>query len=108
MKKLLVLLVIVGAVLAVTNPKMEAFQTFVRTHAADRIQHELGNGPLSDLLSGAGGELLASNVPRVTERRSYLVCSLYTLDLDRDGRPNGRVLGVAGQFIVVEKITSED
>lgn len=108
MKKLLVFVVVVGTFLAVTNPGMADFQDFVRDHAADRIQRELGGGPVSDLLSGAGGELLASNVSQITERESYLVCSLYTVDLDRDERSNGRVLGIADRFVVLEEITSED
>lgn len=108
MRTLLVLIVVVGSFLVVTNPGMADFQDFVRTHAADRIEQELGSGTLSELLGGAGGELLSSNVPRVTERQSYLVCSLYTLDLDRDGRSNGRALGIAGQFVVLEEFSGED
>jgi len=101
-------MVVVGSFLVVTNPGMSDFQDFVRDHAADRIEQDLGRGTLSELLGGAGGELLASNVPRVTERQSYLVCSLYTLDLDRDGRSNGRALGIAGQFVVLDEFRSED
>lgn len=108
MRRLLTLVVIAAAFLAVTNPGMRAFQDFARTHAADRIQSEMGGGPLSDLLSGAGGELMAGRVPERTTRTSYLVCSLYTLDLDDDGRPNGRALGIAGQFVVLEKFALED
>ncbi len=108
MKKLAALAVIGAALLIVTNPGMDDFQGFVRTYAADRIQREMGGGPLSDLLSGAGGELLAGNVSEIAERESYVVCSLYTLDLDGDGRPNGQALGVAGQFIVLNEFTSED
>lgn len=108
MRTLLVIVVVVGAFLAVTNPGMDDFQDFVRTHAADRIEQEMGSGTLSELLGGAGGELLASNVSRVTERQSYLVCSLYTMDLDGDSRSNGRALGVAGQFIVIEEFKAEN
>ncbi len=110
MRRLLTLAVIAAAAafLTVTNPGMRAFQDFARTYAADRIQSEMGGGPLSDLLSGAGGELMAGRVPERTTRTSYLVCSLYTLDLDDDGRPNGRALGIAGQFVVLEKFALED
>ena len=108
MRRLLTLAVIAIAFLAVTNPGMSAFQDFARAHAADRIQSEMGGGPLADLLSGAGGELMAGRVPERTTRTSYLVCSLYTLDLDNDGRPNGRALGIAGQFVVLEKFALED
>ena len=51
---------------------------------------------------------MAGRVPERTTRTSYLVCSLYTLDLDDDGRPNGRALGIAGQFVVLEKFALED
>lgn len=108
MRTFFVLIVVVGTVLVVTNPGMGDFRDFVRDHAADRIEQELGSGTVSELLGGAGGELLASNVSRVTKRRSYLVCSFYTMDLDRDGRSNGRALGVAGQFVVLEEFSGED
>lgn len=91
-----------------TNPGMEAFQAFVRTQAADRIERELGAGALADLLGGAGGELLASNASAFTERRSYLVCSVYAVDLDRDGDADGRVLGVARQFITIDEFEVDD
>ena len=108
MRKLLVLLVVVGGGLFLTNPGMGDFQEFARARASDRIEEELGTGTWSELLGGAGGEFLANNVSRFTNRRTYLVCSLYSLDFDRDGRSNGRVLGVAGQFVVLDEITTED
>jgi len=108
MKKLFLIVVIVGGGLVLTNPGMEAFQTFVRTQAADRIERELGDGAMADLLGGAGSELLASNASSFTERHSYLVCSVYVLDLDRDGEADGRVLGVARQFITIEEFGERD
>ena len=108
MKKILVLVLGVGGLLFFTNPGMEGFQSFVRTHAADRVEQELGKGALSDALGGAGAEVLAAHVPDVTTRRSYLVCSTYAVDLDQDGRPNGRVLGVAGQFFVIDDLSADD
>jgi hypothetical protein len=108
MKTLLAILVLVAGGLVATNPGMEAFESFVRTQAADRIERELGAGALADLLGGAGGELLAGNASAFTERRSYLVCSVYTVDLDRDGDADGRVLGVAHQFIVTDEFDVDD
>lgn len=99
----LVLLVTVGG-LTVTNPGMEAFQSFVRARAADRIERGLGAGALGEVLGGAGGELLANNASTCTDRRSYLVCSVYAVDLDRDGNVEGRVLGIARRFIVVDDL----
>jgi hypothetical protein len=104
MRTLLLILALGCGGLALTNPGMEAFQTFVRTQAADRIERELGRGAMSELLGGAGGEFLASNASSFTERQSYLVCSVYVLDLDRDGEADGRVLGVARQFIVIDDL----
>ena len=94
--------------MVLTNPGMEAFEAFVRTQAADRIEHELGQGPVSELLGGAGGELLADNASSFTERQSYLVCSVYVLDLDQDGDADGRVLGAARQFIVIDELEKKD
>lgn len=108
MKKILVLVLGVGGLLFVTNPSMEDFQSFVRTHAADRVEQELGDGALSDALGGAGAEVLATNAPDVTTRRSYLVCSTYAVDLDQDSRPNGWVLGIAGQFLVIDDLSADD
>lgn len=108
MKKFLVLVLVVGGLLAVTNPDMDAFRTFVRTQAADRIERELGEGALADLLGGAGSELLGENISRFTERRSYLVCSTFAVDLDQDGTSNGRVLGVAGHFFVLDEFRAAD
>ena len=108
MKKLFLIVALVGGGLAFTNPGMEAFRAFLRTQAADRIERELGQGPASELLGGAGSELLADNASSFTERQSYLVCSVYILDLDRDGDADGRVLGVARQFIVIDEFEGED
>ncbi len=110
MKNLLALVLVLGIVglLFVTNPGMEEFQSFVRTHAAHRVEQELGRGALSDALGGAGAEVLATYVPDITTRRTYLVCSTYAVDLDDDGRPNGRVLGLAGQFLVIEDFSADD
>lgn len=108
MKKILALILCIGALLFATNPGMESFRSFVRTHASDRMAQELGEGALSDALSGAGAEVLSTYVPDVTTRRSYLVCSTYTVDLDRDGRSDGRVLGIAGQFLVIDDFSTDD
>lgn len=108
MKKALIFSLVVVGLLAVTNPGMSDFQDYVQTRATDRIAGEIDNEPVADLLGGAGGELLANSASRVTERRSYLVCSLYVLDVDQDDRPNGRALGVAGQFFVLDEFTADD
>lgn len=108
MKTLLVSIVVVAGGLVATNPGMEAFQSFVRTQAADRIERELGTGALADLLGEAGGEVLAGNASAFTKRRSYLVGSVYTTDLDRDGDADGRVLGMAHQFIVIDEFAVDD
>lgn len=108
MKKVLVLGVVVIGLLALTNPGMDDFQNYVQTQAADRIGGEIDSKPLAELLGGAGGELLASSVSHVTERQSYFVCSFYVLDVDQDDRPNGRALGVAGHFVVLDEFAAED
>ncbi len=108
MKPLFVALVLVAGGLIATNPGMEAFQSFVRTQAADRIEREVEAGALGALLGGADRKLLADNASAFTERRSYLVASVYTVDPDGDGDADGRVLGVARQFIVIDELEGDD
>jgi hypothetical protein len=101
MTKLLLALVVVGA-LAVFNPSMDDFETFVEQRTEERIQERTGEGALGDALAGAGSRLLGANVGAVTERTSYVVCSVYHVDTDSDGADEWRFLGIADQFVEVQ------
>lgn len=106
MKKLLLLL-ISGAVLAVFNPGMSEFQSFVEERAAQRIEEKTGGGAIGRALAGAGAGFLGANVGSATDRTSYLVCSTYSVDPDGDGAAEWHFLGIAGQFVEVSAPDSE-
>lgn len=102
MKKLLGLL-IVAAVLFVFNPGMDDFTSFFKERSAQRIEQNTGGGVLGRVLGGAGSELVAAGVEKVTTRRSYVVLSTYDVDTDSDGVSEYRYLGAAGQFITLRE-----
>jgi hypothetical protein len=102
----LVLLILVGAGLGLTNPDVDDFAAFLETHAQAQLEEALrerlgGDSRLGDLLAGAGGDLVANHAPAFTDRTTYLVASTYAVDLDRrlDTPPRWRFLGIAGTFI---------
>lgn len=82
-----------------SNPGMNDFKQFVEQRTAQRIEEDTGRGALGRALAGAGARLLSDNAEAVTERTSYLVCSMYHVDLDGDGSDEWRYLGIARQFV---------
>jgi len=102
MKTTVSVLLVLGVVLAQFNPDMDDFEQFVEARAEQRIEEETGGGVLGRALAGAGGRLLRDNTDAVTERTSYVVCSLYHVDVDDDGTDEWRFLGVADRFIELE------
>lgn len=100
---------ILGALLAVAlfalaalNPGMAAFESFVEEQSEQILRKEAGDSALGKALSGAGAALAGSYVSKITERDNYLVCSFYTLDVDRDGAPDRRFLGLANRFFELD------
>lgn len=87
--------------LAFFNPGMDDFRVFVQQQSEGLIRQEAGDGPLADLLAGAGGRFAAGHVERITDRTNYVIFSTYTIDLDGAERDeeDWRFLGIAGQFI---------
>lgn len=101
---------LIAASLALFNPNMEAFRTFAAERAESLLLEETGDSMLGRLLSGAGGDLTAAYVERITERNDYLFFSTYTIDLDgRESDQNHwRFLGIAGQFLELERPAAVD
>lgn len=102
MKKLVAFLV-VALVLFLMNPGMDDFTGFFKERSAERIEQKIGGGVLGRVLGGAGSELVAAGVEKVTTRRSYVVLSTYDVDTDSDGVSEYRYLGAAGQFITLRE-----
>lgn len=98
-----VLLLVVALLLGFTNPGMDDFRPFIKQVAQQEIEQATGGGVLGRVLGGAGSELVASNVDRVTTRTSYVVCSTYAVDADQDGAPEWEFLGVATRFVTLQR-----
>ena len=105
----LVALTVVVIALAIFNPGMDQFRTFIRQRTEVAIQEETGGSMLGRALSGAGASLAGEYVDRVTERENYYLFSTYTIDLDGSaGEQNAwTFLGIAGQFVAVERPNGE-
>lgn len=112
-----VLLIVLGAVLWMTNPGEEQFTEFL-TEEVTQIAGNAGAegagaaggalGFLTERLGREVGETLGAAIAREAstkfERSSYGVASTYTLDLN--GRASGgtwEFVGVAGQFYPIEQ-----
>jgi hypothetical protein len=102
MKKVLVSVGLAVGLLWFSNPDLEDFRPFVRDVARAEIEEATGGGTLGRVLGGAGSELVASHIDRITTRRSYVVCSIYRVDVDGDGTPEWEFLGIATRFITLE------
>ncbi|HEX7069519.1 MAG TPA: DUF4359 domain-containing protein [Rhodothermales bacterium] len=105
MKAGLIVLVLAVIALALFNPDMEDFQLFVETSAEELIREEVGEGLLSDALSTLGSGLIGDHVDEITTRRNYIIFSTYTIDLDQEPESGDewRFLGMAGQFLVLDR-----
>ena len=102
MKKVLVSIGLAVALLWFGNPDLEDFRPFVREIARAEIEEATGGGTLGRVLGGAGSELVAGHIDRITTRRTYVVCSTYRVDVNGDGTPEWKFLGIATRFITLE------
>ena len=101
----LLLLIVLAVLLAIFNPDMAEFKTFVRDRAELLLQRETGESALGRALSGAGASFVGEYVDRVTERTNYFVFSTYTIDLDGPDEEGEewKFLGIATQFIELNR-----
>lgn len=96
------LLAIALFALAALNPGMGAFESFIEERSEQILRKEAGDSALGQALSGAGAALAGAYVDKITTRDNYLVCSIYALDVDRDGAPDRRFLGIADRFFELD------
>lgn len=96
---LLIILVLAGAAVW-TNPGPDDFSTYVESRTRDKLMEQAGDTDLGRALSSLGSSLAGSFSQKVTERKNYLVFSVYTLDLDGPDASEGdwKFLGAAGSF----------
>ena len=108
MRTPVLLALIALVVLFLLNPEMDDFQAFAERQSERLLLERAGESTLGQALSRFGAALLGGTVDRFTERRNYGVFSLYTIDLDGDDarEEEWRFLGIAGQFLELERPAS--
>ena len=104
MSRLLLGLLIIGALLVATNPSRAEFNAWAQNYVAKKIEAEArkqGEDPNdgSSQIGGAIAGLVISNMP--IERRNFLAFSLYGVRFpdDKGGDKSCSVVGIAGQFL---------
>lgn len=103
--RVLIGLLIVGALLVATNPSRVDFNAWAQSYAVRKIEAEArkrGQDP-NDGTSQWGGAIAGLVVAHMPiERRNLLVASVYELPLPPENSDEARVcrvLGIAGQFL---------
>lgn len=96
MKKYILFLGVVLGFLAYTNPNMDDFAEFARDRSQEAIQAEVGDTAIGRALAEFGSSLANDFAGDLTERKNYVVCSIYQVG---DGDDPWSFLGVAGRFI---------
>ena len=96
----LVVLILALIALAFFNPTMDDFRLFARQQSEQLIRSQAGDGVLGEAIGTIGGRLAGDNIDRITERRSFVIFSTYTIDFDGPDRTENewRFIGIAGMF----------
>ncbi|MEM6785830.1 MAG: hypothetical protein AAF624_19080 [Bacteroidota bacterium] len=94
-------LVVIAALLALSNPTMDDFSDFAGDTVAAEITRD---GP--GWAGALGGLAAGALVDRATERNDYLLASRYTLELGDDPDEAWVFLGIATQFVELQRPAS--
>jgi hypothetical protein len=98
---LLVVLLVLTAGLAMTNPDRDDFARFYADRASAEVARELGlQGPIGDAIGGAAQGLLETALRDRVHRRDWLVASVYTVPA---AGTDPVWLGVAGIFLPIDR-----
>jgi len=104
MSRLLVFLLVSGALLVGTNPSRVEFNAWSQTYVMHKIEDEArkrGENPDdgASQIGGAIAGLVISHMP--IERRNFLAFSVYsfTIPSDNGNERSCSILGIAGQFV---------
>jgi hypothetical protein len=108
MSRILVVLVVIIALLVVTNPSRSEFNAWAQSHVARKIEEEARKKGVdandgSSQLGGAIAGFFIASMP--IDRTNLLAFSIYSFTLpDGSGEERHcRFVGIAGQFVPLEK-----
>ena len=101
MRLSVLLLIVLAAALVLLNPTEDEFAEFARSHSEGLVEERTGDSALGQALSGAGSSIVESYVRESAHRENYGVYSIYSVDLNGLGK--WRFVGVAGQFVELER-----
>jgi hypothetical protein len=104
MTRLLLGLIVIGALLAATNPSRVEFNGFAQSYVAQKIEDQAQAGRDNpDSAGQIGGALLGLVLPALPiERRNFLAFSIYDVHLSQsDSAKTCSFLGIAGQFLPI-------
>ncbi len=91
----ILVIVVIIIILAITNPNMEDYKSYVRGQITQAAQKEIGaDNPLSSLVGAVAGSMLDS----ITTRQNFIVFSVYESAL---GHKHLKVLAFFGQFVTL-------
>ncbi len=96
MKKYFLFLLVALGFLAYTNPGMDDFAEFARDRSQEAIREEVGDSAIGRALAEFGSSLANDFADDLTERKNYVVCSVYQVG---DGNEPWSFLGIAGRFV---------
>lgn len=103
---LVVIVVLVAAGLAATNPPREKFEDWIRGFVTQKVEAEArkqGQNLDGDNKPWAEAIVELWVVHMAVERRNLLLFSIYDIELPPEGQSNGErtceILGIAGQFV---------
>ena len=99
MKKLLLLIIVIGVALYATNPSKKDFVDWVQEQLKDKVEDEAEEGSLGDGFGSVLGNLGGVIASGVTEEKNYHLCSVYTIDL---GEEDYSYLGIFKLFVPLQ------
>lgn len=109
--RFLIGLIVIGVLLAATNPSRPEFNGYVQSYVAKKIEDEARkrgeDNP--DSAGQIGGALVGLVLPALPiERRNFFAFSIYDVTLSKsDASKNCSFLGIAGQFVPMGECSLE-
>lgn len=98
-------IILLAALLAITNPGPSDYERFVDDVVAGILLTEAASLPGGSGLAALGGALASRLARRHTERDNYILFSIYTLDMGVVGlsEQEWRFLGIGTRFIELSR-----